>query len=115
MQFSGTFGPLGILMGIYILTVLVTQPMSNAAATVLFVPIAIDAAYAIGADPKPFVMAVVIAASTSFLTPIGHQSNILVYGVGAYRFSDFTKVGFGLSLMYLLIVLAVLPLIWPLY
>jgi di/tricarboxylate transporter len=89
--------------------------MSNAAATVLIAPIAIDAAFSLGADPRPFLMAVVIAASTAFLTPIGHQANVLVYGVGSYKFSDFTKVGLGLNLLYMIIVALVLPLIWPLY
>lgn len=112
---AGGLGALGVLIGIYLLTLFITQPMSNAAATVLFVPIAIDAAVSIGADPRAFVMAVVIAASTAFLTPIGHQSNVLVYGVGGYRFLDFTKVGLGLNVMYLIIVALVLPLIWPLY
>jgi di/tricarboxylate transporter len=108
-------GAMGVMMGIYIITVLVTQPMSNAAATVLFVPIAIDAARTIGANPQAFVMAVVIAASTAFLTPIGHQSNVLVYGVGGYKFTDFTKVGLGLNLLYLILVILVLPIFWPLY
>jgi di/tricarboxylate transporter len=71
----------------------ITQPMSNAAATVLIVPIAIDLAHGLGADPRPFVLATVIAASTSFLTPVGHQANILVFGPGGYRFFDYTRVG----------------------
>ncbi len=115
VNLTGQWGALGVLMGIYILTLLITQPMSNAAATVLIAPIAIDAAFSLGADPRPFLMAVVIAASTAFLTPIGHQANVLVYGVGSYKFSDFTKVGLGLNLLYMIIVALVLPIIWPLY
>ena len=87
--------------------------MSNAAATVLIAPIAINVAHTLQVDPRPFVMGVVIAASTAFLTPIGHQSNVLVYGVGGYRFSDFTKVGIGLNVCYLILVILVLPIIWP--
>ena len=109
------WGALGVLLGIYIFTLLLTQPMSNAAATVLVVPIAIDAALKLGANPQAFVMAVVIAASTAFLTPIGHQANVLVYGLGNYRFSDFAKVGFGLNLMYIFLVALLLPIIWPLF
>ncbi|MFQ5576578.1 MAG: SLC13 family permease, partial [Anaerolineae bacterium] len=111
---TNRWGPMGVLLGIYIMTLFLTQPMSNAAATVLVVPIAIDAALSLGVDPHPFVMAVVIAASTAFITPIGHQANVLVYGVGNYKFSDFAKVGLGLNLFYLVLVALVLPRIWPL-
>jgi di/tricarboxylate transporter len=69
----GDWGPLAVMMGIFVLTGLLTEVMSNAAATVLAVPIAIDAALGLGANPRAFVMAIVIAASTSFLVPIGHQ------------------------------------------
>ncbi len=115
IQLTNQWGPMGVLLGIYIFTLLLTQPMSNAAATVLVAPIAIDVAITLGADPRPFVMAVVIAASTAFLTPIGHQANVLIYGVGNYKFTDFTKVGLGLNLMYLIIVAVVLPVFWPLF
>ena len=112
VQGTQHWGPLGVLLGIYVLTLLLTQPLSNAAATVLVAPIAIDAAFQLGVNPQPFVMAVVIAASTAFLTPIGHQANVLIYGVGNYKFIDFTKVGLGLNLLYLLLVALILPLIW---
>jgi di/tricarboxylate transporter len=115
VHMTDRWGAMGVLLGIYIMTLLITQPMSNAAATVLVVPIAIDAAFSLGADPRPFVMAVVIAASTAFLTPIGHQANILIYGVGGYKFTDFTKVGLGLNLLYLILVAFILPVFWPLY
>jgi len=108
-------GPIGILMGIYLLTALITQPMSNAAATVLLSPIAINIALGLQADPRPFLMAVVIAASTSFLTPIGHQANVLVFGPGNYKFTDYTKVGIGLVVLYLVLVAVVLPVVWPLF
>jgi di/tricarboxylate transporter len=113
VKITGQWGNIGVLMGIYVLTLLITQPMSNAAATVLIVPIAISVATSLQLDPHPFVMGVVIAASTAFLTPIGHQANVLVYGVGGYKFSDFTKVGIGLNLIYLVIVALVLPILWP--
>ncbi len=113
VSLTGQWGPLGVLLGIYILTLLITQPMSNAAATVLIAPIAINVATTLQADPRPFIMGVVIAASTAFLTPIGHQANVLVYGVGGYKFTDFAKVGLGLNFIYLIIVALVLPFIWP--
>jgi di/tricarboxylate transporter len=111
----GGLGPLAILAGIYILASLITEPMSNAAATVLVVPIAIDVALGLGADPRPFVLATVIGASTSFLTPVGHQANVLVFGPGGYKFSDYTRVGGLLNIIILLATLLVLPLLWPLF
>jgi di/tricarboxylate transporter len=108
-------GPIGILMGIYLLTALITQPMSNAAATVLLSPIAINIALGLQANPRPFLMAVVIAASTSFLTPIGHQANVLVFGPGNYKFTDYTKVGIGLVVLYMVLAAVALPVVWPLF
>jgi di/tricarboxylate transporter len=110
----GDWGPLAVMMGIFVLTGLLTEVMSNAAATVLAVPIAIDAALSLGADPHAFVMAIVIAASTSFLMPIGHQVNVLVFGPGGYRFFDYTRVGVWLNLVLLILTALILPLIWPL-
>jgi di/tricarboxylate transporter len=110
----GDQGAIAVMMGIYIMTGLLTEVMSNAAATVLAVPIAIDAALGLGADPHAFVMAIVIAASTSFLMPIGHQVNVLVYGPGGYRFFDYTKVGVWLNLLLLIMTAIFLPIIWPL-
>jgi di/tricarboxylate transporter len=69
----------------------------------------------LGANPQTFVLAVIIGASTSFLTPIGHQANLLVYGPGGYRFTDFMRVGGLLSLFLLITILIVLPILWPLY
>ena len=111
----GAWGPLAVMMGIYLMTGLLTEVMSNAAATVLAVPIAIDSARILGANPHAFVMAIVIAASTSFLMPIGHQVNVLVFGPGGYRFADYTKVGLWLNLLLFVLTALILPLIWPLY
>ena len=113
IKLTGQWGNLGVMLGLYVLTMLLTQPMSNAAATVLVTPIAIDAAFKLGVHPQAYVMAVVIAASTAFLTPIGHQANVLVYGIGNYKFFDFFKVGLGLTLLYVVIVALVLPILWP--
>jgi di/tricarboxylate transporter len=110
----GDWGPLAVMMGIYLVTGLVTQVISNAAAAVLAVPIAIDAALSLGANPHAFVMATVIAASTSFLMPIGHQVDVLVFGPGGYRFADYARVGVWLNLLIFVLTALVLPLIWPL-
>jgi di/tricarboxylate transporter len=110
----GGLGPLAVLAGLYILASLITEPMSNAAATVLIVPIAIDVALSLGANPQPFVLATVIGASTSFLTPIGHQANVLVFGPGGYKFTDFTRVGSLLNIILFIVTIIFLPLIWPL-
>ena len=111
----GALGPLAIMGGIYILAGLITEPMSNAAATVLIVPIAIDTAMGLGADPRAFVLAAVIGASTSFLTPVGHQANVLVFGPGGYRFTDYTRVGALLNIVLLVVTLIFLPILWPLF
>jgi di/tricarboxylate transporter len=110
----GSWGPVAVMMGIFMMTALITEVMSNAAATVLVTPIAIDAARSLSANPQTFVMAVVIAAATSFLMPIGHQANVLVFGPGGYKFGDYTKVGVWLNMIIFVIVLIFLPIIWPL-
>jgi di/tricarboxylate transporter len=110
----GDWGPLAVMMGIYLVTGLLTEVISNAAAAVLAVPIAIDAALGLGANPHALVMATVIAASTAFLMPIGHQVNVLVFGPGGYRFADYTKVGVWLNLILFILTALILPLIWPL-
>lgn len=111
----GGMGPMAVLLAVFILTALMTEVISNAAATVLVVPIAIDTALSLGASPYAFVMAVVIAASTSFLLPIGHQVNVLVYGPGGYKVTDYTRVGIWLNLIILIVVAVFLPLLWPLF
>ncbi len=110
----GDWGTLAVMMGIFLMTALITEVMSNAAATVLVTPIAIDAALSLGASPQAFVMAVLIAAAASFLLPIGHQANVLIFGPGGYKFSDYTVVGGLLTVLIFVVVALVLPLIWPL-
>jgi di/tricarboxylate transporter len=111
----GSLGPVAVLGGVYILASLITEPMSNAAATVLIVPIAIDIALGLGANPQPFVLATVIGASTSFLTPVGHQANVLVLGPAGYRFFDYTRVGAPLNVVLFIVTMITLPLVWPLF
>ncbi len=111
----GNFGPLAILAGVYVLSALITQPMSNAAAVVLMVPIAVDIAVGLGANHQPLVLAAVIGASTSFLTPVGHKANVLVFGPGGYRFFDYTRTGALLTVALLIVSMIFIPIFWPLF
>lgn len=106
-------GAVAVLSAIFILTSLLTAVISNAAAAVLVIPIAIDVAFNLGLNAQPFVMGTVIAASTSFLMPIGHQVNVIIYGAGGYKFSDYARVGVLLNLILLVVVAIFMPLIWP--
>jgi di/tricarboxylate transporter len=109
----GGWGPMALLAGFYILTNLLTQFMSNAASTVLIAPIAIQGAQQIGSDPHALLMAVAVAASAGFLTPVAHQSNVLVMGPGGYRFGDYFKLGLPLNLLTFAVTLLIVPLVWP--
>jgi di/tricarboxylate transporter len=110
----GGWGPVAILIGLFILTSLITEFMSNAAAAVLIAPIAISTAVTLGVDPRAFVMGIAIAASNSFMTPIGHQASVLVYGPGGYRFFDYARVGLPLSILIWILAAVFLPIFWPL-
>jgi di/tricarboxylate transporter len=110
----GGLGPRGVMIGLIVLTTSLTAFMSNAAAAVLVAPIAIQTALGLGVDPHAFVMGVAIAASNSFVTPISHQSCVLVYGAGGYKFTDFTKVGLPLTLLIWLLSAIFLPIFFPL-
>jgi len=111
----GDLGPQAIMIGLFVLTTIITEFMSNAAAAVLVAPIAITSAVTLGIAPQAFAMGVAIAASNSFLFPIGHQASVLVYGPGGYRFFDYTKVGLPLTLMIWVLLVIFLPMIWPFY
>jgi di/tricarboxylate transporter len=108
------FGPIAILSVIYLITSLLTEVLSNNAAAILLTPIAIGLATQLGVDPRPFVVAVMFAASASFATPIGYQTNTFVYGAGGYRFVDFVRIGLPLNIINWLAATLVIPLFWPL-
>ena len=110
--FSG-FSPIVVLGGFILLASLSTHILSNNATAVLLFPIAISTAMGIGVDPRPFVMAVCFGASACFATPIGYQTNLLVYGPGGYRFSDYLKLGIPLNLLVLILGSAFIPIVWP--
>lgn len=109
----GGYGPLATLATIYLLTAMMTEVMSNNAAAVLVVPIAIAAAEALGVDTKPFLVAVAFAASTSFATPVGYQTNTMVYTAAGYRFSDFPKIGIPLNLLFWAMAVVLIPRYFP--
>ena len=102
-----------ILLTFFLATGLVTQVMSDAATTALFAPIAIALAQSLDFPPEPFAVTVAMAAVTSFFTPIGHHGNLLIYGPGHYRFSDFLRVGIPLTLIIAVIVSFMAPMLWP--
>lgn len=106
--------PWAIVWAIYLLTSILTELVSNNAVAVVVTPIAIGLAQSIGVDPRPLVIAVMVAASAAFSTPIGYQTNMLVYGPGGYKFSDFMKVGIPLNISTGLISALLIPVIWPL-
>ncbi len=103
-----------VIWAIYLLTSVLTEMVSNNAVAVVVTPIAIGLADAMGIDARPLVVAVMVAASASFATPIGYQTNTMVYGPGGYKFTDFMKVGIPLNLSIGLLASAVIPFIWPL-
>jgi di/tricarboxylate transporter len=106
-------GPWPLLAVTYIATAVFTETLTNNACAVIMTPIAIAAAREFGFDPRPFVFAVAYAASASFLTPWGYQTNLFVYGPGGYRFTDFGRIGFPLALISFTVVVFLIPLIWP--
>lgn len=108
----GPFGPQMLLLGLLVLTVLLSQVMKGAAVSAVIAPIAILAAEQIDADPRAMAMGVALATSLAFITPLGHPVKILMLGPGGYRFGDFFKVGLPLTVLLLLIVLAALPNFW---
>lgn len=101
------------LAGIYLSTWMLTEMVTNNAAAVLIFPIAISMASSFGINYMPFVMTIIMAASASFSTPIGYQTNLMVYGPGGYRFTDFTKIGLPLNLIVATITILLVPEIWP--
>ncbi|MGJ8544741.1 MAG: SLC13 family permease [Sulfitobacter sp.] len=108
----GNLPPFWVIWAIYLLTSVLTELVSNNAVAVVVTPIAIGLAEAIGMDPRALVVAVMIAASASFATPIGYQTNMLVYGPGGYKFTDFLRVGIPLNLSIGLLASAIIPFLW---
>lgn len=106
--------PLAVLFVLYFLTQILTELLSNNAVAVIVTPIAITLAQSLGLDPRPLVVAVMFAATLAFATPIGYQTNTMVYAPGGYKFTDFTRIGLPLNLVTGVTACLVIPLIWPL-
>ncbi len=113
LDLAGNGSPVFALGALYLLTAVLTEFMSNNATAVLLTPLGIGIAHSLGVDPKPFVMAVAFAASTSFATPVGYQTNAMVYTAGGYRFTDFARLGIPLNLLFFAIALWGIPRFWP--
>ena len=109
----GGLGPLALLAAFFGATMLLTEVMSNNATVALLLPIAITTAQAIDVDPRAFMFAVVFAASSSFMTPVGYQTNTMIYGPGQYRFKDFARVGAPLNLIFWALGTLLIPWFWP--
>jgi di/tricarboxylate transporter len=109
-----TMSPFVLILCVYLLGLILTEFLSNNAVAVIYTPIAIELAQNLGHDPRPFVVAVMFSATLAFATPIGYQTNMMVYGPGGYKFSDYVKVGLPLNILIWLVCSALIPLIWPL-
>jgi di/tricarboxylate transporter len=107
------YGPMALLLGLVVLTVLLSQAMKGAAVSAVVAPIAIAAAQQFGVDPRAMAMGVALATSMAFITPLGHPVNILMIGPGGYRFKDFFRVGLPLTILLIIVILLVLPVFWP--
>ena len=105
--------PYFLLAIIYLITMVLTEIASNVATAIIMTPIALTLATQFGFDPRPFIFAVCYAASASFITPIGYQTNLMVFGPGGYRYSDYIKVGLPLGIILWIISVMVIPMIWP--
>jgi len=113
VHLTEVFGPYGVLAGVYLMTSLFTETVTNNAAAALVFPFAVAIAGQIDANPRPFVMAVAFAASASFMTPLGYQTNLMVFGPGGYRFTDFVRIGLPLNLTLLACATILIPFVWP--
>lgn len=108
----GDLSPIVLLAVFYLMTSILTEAMSNNAAAVLLAPIALSTAQQTGIDPKPLLMAITFAASTGFSTPVGYQTNTMIYNVGGYRYTDFLRTGVPLSIIFWILSVIFIPRFW---
>ncbi len=109
---SATFGVMGALLLLYLFTMILTELITNSAAVALAFPVAVSISQMLGVNPTPLFVAICVAASSSFASPIGYQTNLIVQGIGGYRTLDFLKVGLPLNLIIMIISLLLIPLLW---
>jgi len=113
VESTQTWGPVAALAVIYLIGSLMTEVITNNAAAVLIFPFCLETARLYDVDPRPFLMALVLSASASFMTPIGYQTNMMVYGPGGYRFGDFVKIGTPLNFLLWVTAVILIPIFWP--
>jgi len=113
VDFTNRWGFYGVLASVYIMTSLCSAIVTNNASAAIIFPFALSISTSVGADPRPFIMAVAFAASASFITPMGYQTNLMVYGPGGYRFTDYIRVGLPLNLLLLVCATLLIPRVWP--
>lgn len=109
IRYTGDLGPVVLVASLYLITSVLTEIISNASSAVLLAPIAISAAEAIGASPRPFLLTIMFAASSSFMTPVGYQTNTMIYTAGNYKFFDFMKIGAPLNLLFWILTSILIP------
>ena len=110
---AGQMGAWGALAMLYFVTLVITELITNNAAAALAFPLALETAAKFGVDPMPFFIAICIAASAGFATPIGYQTNLIVQGAGNYRFTDFIKIGLPMDFIVMVVSVSLIPMIWP--
>jgi len=110
---GGGFGPYVVLAGLYLMTTLFTMVVTNNAAAALVFPFALAISSQLGLSPRPFLLATTFAASACFMSPMGYQTNLMVYGPGNYRYSDFFRIGAPLNLILMILATFLIPLVWP--
>jgi di/tricarboxylate transporter len=110
---SADFGPIMVVAVLYLFTAILTELMSNNAAAIILAPIALSIAASMNVNPRPFLVAITFAASTSFATPVGYQTNTMVYAPGGYHFTDYTRVGGPLNLIFWGLAVFLIPMLWP--
>lgn len=112
LRLAGDRPGLSLLL-VYLFTAVSTEMMTNNAAAALVFPVAMNSADHLGVSPLPFVFCIMVAASASFMTPIGYQTNLMVYGPGGYRFGDFARIGFPLAVLFCVLSMLLIPILWP--